>query len=119
MNKELKEINNFILMEFGRIRDGLVITENVIKESIVKKTFDNTPIVYNEGNHRRAIGYVIPNTARIDNTYVVADVMSWEDFGDRDRFDEWTILFDNNKTPNYIKSYCCELYKVVNTHERK
>ena len=111
MDKEYKEVNNFILIKIGKLENDLVITEKMIEKSIDKNVFNHAPIITSNGSHKRAIGFVLPDTTRIDGNNVVANVALWEGFEDKDCYDEWNILLDDNRKPTYIKNYFCELHE--------
>lgn len=113
----MNKISNFKLM---KLVDGTLMNKEVIENSIANKVFDNSPIIlidlqttYDILKKEQAIGFVTPDTVKIDDGYVVADVILFDDIKNKTCYDNWMIRINDDHSC-YL-SYSCELYSEPTT----
>ena len=114
---DLTRVNNFKLM---KLVDGTIMNKEVIENSISNKVFDNAPItlvdlqtMYDMHKRERVIGFIVPNTIKINDEYVVADVMLFDDIKNKTCYDNWTATINDNQS--CFLNYSCELYDDIKT----
>ena len=108
----MNKMSNFKLM---KLVDGTIMNKEVIENSISNKVFNNAPIIlidlqttYDIFKKEQVIGFVVPDTAKIDDEYVVADVILFYDIKNKTCYDNWMIRINDDHSC-YL-SYSCELY---------
>lgn len=108
----MNKVSNFKLM---KLVDGTIMNKEVIENSISDKVFDNAPITlvdpqttYDILKRERVVGFVVPDTVKIDDGYVVADVILFDDIKNKTCYDNWMIRINDDHSC-YL-SYSCELY---------
>lgn len=113
----MNKISNFKLM---KLVDGTLMNKEVIENSIANKVFDNAPIIlidlqttYDILKKEQVIGFVTPDTVKIDDGYVVADVILFNDINNKTCYDNWMIRINDDHSC-YL-SYSCELYSEFTT----
>lgn len=103
------KVKKFKLMDIGKTRNGLEITEKAVINAI--KSFDGAPIIDNTNQalddyrddetvnlfyKSSCVGVVLPETVFIEDGCVYGDVMLEEDFVNRkDGYDNWLIQYDS------------------------
>lgn len=114
---DLIRVNNFKLM---KLVDGTIMNKEVIENSISNKVFDNAPIIlvdlqttYDILKRERAVGFVVPNTTKIDDEYVVADAMLFGDIKNKTCYDNWMVRINDDQS--CFLNYSCELYEDIKT----
>lgn len=117
------KVYGFEILKVGKTQNSLVLSREVVEESVIHNVFDNAPIVFNENQNfkdyrnnddvenfikEKVIGVVLPDTVEFNGFKVTADVMLQEEFANRTHFDNWCIDYDKNKPYFYYQS--CELF---------
>lgn len=120
-----KKVYEFELMKVGKTQNGLEIDEGIIEESVIHRTFDGAPIIYNECQNfkdyrnnedvdqfikEKVVGVVIPGSVDFNSYSVTADVMLLEEFANRTHYDNWCIDYDKDKC--WFNYSHCELFSM-------